>query len=99
MVSDYEIPVLGSELQPRLEKRSAKPGRRYSFPRFSIPPIRWTRYGCWTDDGSTVLNQHGQAIYRDALVPHIAPSYVSGFGKLTDVRLNLAAQAEGQGHG
>ena len=37
---------------------SDKPGR-------SLPSlIRWTRYGRWSDDGSSVLNNRGEVIYR-----------------------------------
>lgn len=59
-----EIPELATRPQPKQADRSAKPGRFSS--RLSHLPflIRWTRYGCWTDDGSAVLNQHGQVIYE-----------------------------------
>lgn len=64
-LEDLEIPQLVTRPAQR-PTRSAKPGRRAPLPRLSNLPflVRWTHYGAWTDDGSTVLDQRGHVLYR-----------------------------------
>jgi hypothetical protein len=66
---ELEIPRF-LDSSPRAENSSAKPGlaclqgaQRSSLSHLPLT-VRWTRYGLWTDEGETVLNQLGQVIYR-----------------------------------
>jgi hypothetical protein len=65
---ELDIPTLDSWRQ--VEKFAAKPGCALHSSRSALLPshlplnVRWTRYGAWTDDGSTVLGEHGHPIYE-----------------------------------
>lgn len=66
---DLDVPRF-LDSQPRLENPAAKPGRALPSTRFSVLPshipasVRWTRYGCWDDQGLTVFNDRGHVIYE-----------------------------------
>lgn len=99
---ELEIPVLGQK------KVAAKPGRGCSSTRFSALPshipasVRWTRYGRWDDQGSTVTNQH--TIYRtpEAIRAAIAAASKQAFATPPRPSRAMPVQAgrgQGLGHG
>lgn len=65
LLEDLEIPQLVTR-PAKQPLPSAKPGLAAPPTRFSNLPflVRWTHYGMWDDEGSTVLDQRGHLLFK-----------------------------------